>query len=259
MCIRDSNGASVCLYGAEGFNQPLKDIAEHGGITALAEDDGVDLLLPGFQSIARLTSDVAQAVAYSELLVIPVPSFAQEPIFRSMLPSLRSGQLIYLLPGNYGSLEMARIAIEAGYGHLDLTFIDAATIPWAVSYTHLDVYKRQELCARKHFDGTQGLEVVRLFGATAHGHHGVTELAEHRDGHAAHAARCARDQNFAVAGFDTLALQRQHAQHGGVTRRANGHGLLRCEGAWQRHQPVTVQAGFLCQAAPMAFAHAPTV
>ena len=125
------NGASVCLYGAEGFNQPLKDIAEHGGITALAEDDGVDLLLPGFQSIARLTSDIAEAVAYSRLLVIPVPSFAQEPIFRSMLPSLRSGQLIYLLPGNYGSLELRRIAVEAGYGHLDLTFIDAATIPWA--------------------------------------------------------------------------------------------------------------------------------
>ncbi|MEO7953012.1 MAG: NAD/NADP octopine/nopaline dehydrogenase family protein [Polaromonas sp.] len=125
------NGASVCLYGADGFNQPLKDIAEHGGITALAEDDGVDLLLPGFQPIARLTSDIAEAVAYSQLLVIPVPSFAQEPIFRSMLPSLRSGQFIYLLPGNYGSLELRRIAVEAGYGHLDLTFIDAATIPWA--------------------------------------------------------------------------------------------------------------------------------
>lgn len=124
-------GASVCLYGTKGFDQPLKDIAEHGGITALSEDDGVDLLLPGFEPIAKLTGDIAEAVAYSQLLVIPVPSFAQETVFRSMLPWLRSGQFIYLLPGNYGSLELRRIAAEEGYGHLDLTFIDAATIPWA--------------------------------------------------------------------------------------------------------------------------------
>ena len=124
-------GASVCLFGSEGFDGPLDEIAAAGGIRALAEHNGVALTYAGFQPVERLTRRVEEAVDYADILILPVPSFAQEPLFRQMLPHLRDGQLILLMPGNYGSLVLKRIQEEEGYGHLDLTFVDAISIPWA--------------------------------------------------------------------------------------------------------------------------------
>ena len=125
------HGAEVCLYGAKGFDQPLTDIEANGGITALAEYKDVELEFAGFQPVAKVTRDLAEAAAFSDLLILPVPSFAQEPLFIDMLPHLRDGQVIMLMPGNYGSLVLDRIKREQGYAELDITFVDAISIPWA--------------------------------------------------------------------------------------------------------------------------------
>lgn len=124
-------GADVCLYGAEGFDQPLADIEQRGGIEALASFNDVPLAYAGFQAIDKVSRDLEETLAYSDLLVLPVPSFAQEPLFNQMLPYLRDGQIIMLMPGNYGSLVLNKIKEEQGYGDLDLTFVDAISIPWA--------------------------------------------------------------------------------------------------------------------------------
>ena len=46
-----------------------------------------------------------------------------------MLPLLRSGQTILLMPGNYGSLVLRQILAQANGP--DVTFVDASTVPWA--------------------------------------------------------------------------------------------------------------------------------
>lgn len=125
------HGAQVCLFGAKGFDQPLSDIEQRGGIAALAEFNDVPLTYSGFQAIDKISRDLAETVAYSDLLILPVPSFAQEPLFIEMLPHLRDGQVIMLMPGNYGSLVLNRIKAEQGYAELDITFVDAISIPWA--------------------------------------------------------------------------------------------------------------------------------
>ena len=56
-----------------------------------------------------------------------------------------------------------------------------------------------------------------------------------------------------------MPLQRQHAQHRGVTRGADRHRLARCELRRQRHQPFALQTRLLCQTAPMNLTHAPAV
>ena len=124
-------GTRVCLYGAPGFDQPLNDIAQYGGIQALAQYNGVPLEFAGFQPIHTLSRDLAEAVAFSDVLVLPVPSFAQEPLFRAILPHLRDGQTLLLMPGNYGSLVFNRIKQEEGYQTLDVTLVAAISIPWA--------------------------------------------------------------------------------------------------------------------------------
>jgi len=125
------HGANVCLYGAQGFDQPLTDIEQRGGIEALASFNDVPLDFAGFQPIDMVTRELKQAVAYSDLLILPVPSFAQEPLFTAMLPHLHDGQTIMLMPGNYGSLVLNQIKNDLGYQELDITFVDAISIPWA--------------------------------------------------------------------------------------------------------------------------------
>lgn len=124
-------GREVCLYGAPGFDQQLQAIRERNGIEALAELEGAPLLLAGQVMPHTLTTSLAEAAAFAEVLVLPVPSFAQEALFLDLLPHLRSGQIICLMPGNYGSLVLRRLQREQGYADLDLTFVDCISIPWA--------------------------------------------------------------------------------------------------------------------------------
>ncbi|WEM43635.1 NAD/NADP octopine/nopaline dehydrogenase family protein [Photobacterium sp. DA100] len=125
------HGADVCLYGSKGFDQPLQDIEQRGGIEALSHFNDVELTFAGFQAIDKISRDLKETLDYADLVVLPVPSFAQEPLFIEMLPHLRDGQIIMLMPGNYGSLVLNRIKHERGYGQLDITFVDAISIPWA--------------------------------------------------------------------------------------------------------------------------------
>lgn len=124
-------GNEVCLYGSDGFDEQIDMIRERGGIRALSDQNGVSLSYPGFEKIDTLTKDIQCAVEYSSILIMPVPSFAQEILFRSMQPHLKDGQIIFLMPGNYGSLVLNRIGNESGFGHVDITFLDAISIPWA--------------------------------------------------------------------------------------------------------------------------------
>ncbi len=124
------HGSDVCLYGSQGFDEQIDYIQQAGGIRALDEVGGIEMTFGGFQSVTT-TKDIQQAVVFSKTLVLPVPSFAQEPLFRQMLPYLTNDHLLLLMPGNYGSLELNRIKDEEGYQELDLTFVDAISIPWA--------------------------------------------------------------------------------------------------------------------------------
>ena len=128
-------GCQVALYGSKGFDEQIHAICDNGGIRSIAEYHGNPLDYSGFESIDYLTTDIKQAIAYSDVLVLPVPSFAQEPMFNEMLPHLSDGQIIVLMPGNYGSLALKKTKNDKGYQSLKLTFVDAISIPWATRIT----------------------------------------------------------------------------------------------------------------------------
>lgn len=123
-------GAEVLLYDAPAFDRQINAIAETGFIEAVSHCNGVKLPIHGKAEVA-VTKAIEVAVEHADILVLPVPSFAQEPLFESMLPYLRSGQVIVLMPGNYGSLVLNDLKNQRGYGDLDLTFADAISLPWA--------------------------------------------------------------------------------------------------------------------------------
>lgn len=124
-------GYNVCLYDQAQFALQIDAIRESGGIKALETMDDVPLILNGYQAIDLVTTSIETALEYSDMLVMIVPSFAQEILFDLMLPYLRSQHILFSLPGNYASLVLNQKRIDLGYDHIKMTFVDAMTIPWA--------------------------------------------------------------------------------------------------------------------------------
>ncbi len=124
-------GHDVCLYDQVAFDTHINAIKENNGIKALDEVNEIQLILSGFEQVDCTTTSMEEAINYSEMLVMIVPSFAQEPLFEKMLPYLTDDHILFSLPGNYGSLVLNNIKRKRGYNNLSLTFVDAMTIPWA--------------------------------------------------------------------------------------------------------------------------------
>lgn len=124
-------GHQVCIYDDPKFDTQIKAIQKAGGIQALAEDHGCQMCFPGFSKIELATTDIAQAMAFADIFVMVAPSFAQEPLFATMLPHLKDNQTLLLMPGNYGGLVLKKMLKDHGKQDLKITFADAISIPWA--------------------------------------------------------------------------------------------------------------------------------
>ena len=106
-------------------------VREKGGITALSEDNGSKMLFPGFEEIALATTDIEKAMEFSDTFMMICPSFAQEIMFSAMLPYIKDGMKIFIIPGNYGGLVLNRMVQNSDKRGTDITFIDTISLPWA--------------------------------------------------------------------------------------------------------------------------------
>ncbi|MCI1664853.1 MAG: NAD/NADP octopine/nopaline dehydrogenase family protein [Atopobiaceae bacterium] len=123
-------GHDVVLYDSPDFPAQIEAVQNNGGIKALGEVHGCSMILEGFEDDIVATTDAGVAASAAEILVMVCPSFAQEILFRQLLPHLHDGQVLLLMPGNYGGLVLDRVRREVR-PELDLTFADAISIPWA--------------------------------------------------------------------------------------------------------------------------------
>jgi opine dehydrogenase len=82
----------------------------------------------GTAQVGRVTTQIAQA-AESDLLLIPVPSYAHRPFAEALIPHLRPGHVLALLPGNLGALAMAKMARDAGRDE-GVIFAEVDTAPY---------------------------------------------------------------------------------------------------------------------------------
>lgn len=124
-------GHSVCIYDDPKFDTQIKAIHQTGKIEALAEEHGCQMSFPGTSRIDLATTDIEKAMNFADIFVMVAPSFAQEPLFQSMLPYLKDNQIVLLMPGNYGGLVLKKMMQDQGKGDLKVTFADAISIPWA--------------------------------------------------------------------------------------------------------------------------------
>jgi opine dehydrogenase len=79
--------------------------------------------------LASVTTDMAEAVRDAELVLCPVPAFAQPDIASRVAPLLGDGQVVFLPPATFGSMIFAKAAHDAG-NRTRLSFAETGTLPW---------------------------------------------------------------------------------------------------------------------------------
>ncbi|MCC6791430.1 MAG: NAD/NADP octopine/nopaline dehydrogenase family protein [Thermomicrobiales bacterium] len=80
----------------------------------------------GAARLAGVTTDPAEALAWSETLVCSVPSYAHQPFLEQIGPHLKPGHLLALLPGNLGTFAFTRALRDAGIGGVIVAESDTA-------------------------------------------------------------------------------------------------------------------------------------
>jgi opine dehydrogenase len=100
-------GFPVTLYNRTADN--VLAIARRGGL----EIDGDDRGPRGFAQISHVTSEMAEAAAEADIIMVVVPSTAHADIATLLAPHLRDGQIVVLHPGRTGGcLEFRKVLLE---------------------------------------------------------------------------------------------------------------------------------------------------
>lgn len=114
-------GHNVSLWRRNAAD--LAPVIEHGTITLKDVDGRRDI------AIDIATADIGQAVSDAELILIPLPAFAQVDIARAIAPHLSDGQVIFLPPGTFGSYVMARVIRDCGQS-ASISIAETGTLPY---------------------------------------------------------------------------------------------------------------------------------
>jgi opine dehydrogenase len=79
--------------------------------------------------VALASADIGAVLRGAQLVLIPLPATAQAELARNMAPHLAHGQVVFLPPGTFGSVVMARLVREAG-STADVAWAETGTLPY---------------------------------------------------------------------------------------------------------------------------------
>jgi opine dehydrogenase len=121
-------GWNVHLYEMPRFKENITPLFKEGGIhlTGVANT--------GFAKLARITSDIHEAVADASCLMITMVALAHEEIAEILAPAVREDQPIFIYPGNAGSLVFANIFRKKG-NRMKAPIVETLTLPYGCRKT----------------------------------------------------------------------------------------------------------------------------
>ena len=96
-------------------------------------------------NLRGVTMDIKEAVSDADVIFIVVPSFAHPPIFRKMIPHLKDGQHVIIVPGNYGGFLLKKMMSDAGV-KADISISGTASLPYACrisEFNTVTIYKKK--------------------------------------------------------------------------------------------------------------------
>jgi len=118
-------GFPVTLYNRTPQN--VAAIKERRGIELGSYEGGPH----GFGQLARVTSDMGEALERAEVVMVVVPATGHADIAQAAAPHLRAGQIVLLNPGRTGgALEFVQVLHKCGC-EADVTVAEAETLIYA--------------------------------------------------------------------------------------------------------------------------------
>lgn len=132
------NGASVSIYEAIP-NEGFRKLQDEKVITLTGTMNMVG-------NIELVTDDLKEAISGRKIILVVVPSFAHEIIFKSLVPLLEDGQHIVVIPGNYSTFLVKKLIKDMNVS-VDVTISEAASLPYAcraTDYRTVDIYKKKK-------------------------------------------------------------------------------------------------------------------
>lgn len=118
-------GFPVVLYNRTPAH--VAAIKSRGGIDLESYEGGPR----GFGRLCRVTSDMAEALAEAEIIMVVTPSSAHRDIAQAAAPHLRDGQIVVLNPGRTcGAIEFAKVLRDHGCT-AQVTVAEAGTFIYA--------------------------------------------------------------------------------------------------------------------------------
>jgi opine dehydrogenase len=118
-------GLPITLYNRTA--EHVEIIKKRGGIDL----DGGDGASHGFGKLAKVTSDIGEAVKHADVIHVVLPSSAHADIAAACAPHLHNGQIVILHPGRTcGALEFTKVIRDHGC-KADVTVAEAETFIYA--------------------------------------------------------------------------------------------------------------------------------
>jgi opine dehydrogenase len=150
------NGASVSIFEAipnEGFRklQEEKTITLTGTMNYKTD---IDLV----------TDDLKEAIEGRNVVMVVVPSFAHESMFKSLIPLLVDGQHVVVVPGNYSTFLFKKLMRDMNVS-VDITISETASLPYAcraTDYHTVDIYKKKQVLKVGTYPSTKNDEMVTV-------------------------------------------------------------------------------------------------
>jgi opine dehydrogenase len=101
------DGFEVRLYEASQFKRNLEPIQAKGGIEAFGDRCG-------FAEIGAVSTNIEEVVKGADVIIIPVPAFAQDHMVNECLPYLEEGQILLFSPDNGATIRWYKELKEKG-------------------------------------------------------------------------------------------------------------------------------------------------
>jgi opine dehydrogenase len=116
-----SRGFKVNLYDLPEFDKNVKSTKERGGIEISGE-------ITGFYKLERVTTDIEEAVEDVEIAMIVVRPRGHKKFFETVIPHLKSGQILLNWTGYWSSLRFYDLLKKKGADGVTLS--EASILPY---------------------------------------------------------------------------------------------------------------------------------
>jgi opine dehydrogenase len=118
-------GADVALWNRTF--EHIEIVKKRGGIELDSGENGPR----GFGELSLVTSDIAEAIAHAQVIMVVLPSSAHADIAKISAPHLKDGQIVILHPGRtLGAIEFVKVVRDSGCT-ADITVAEAETFIYA--------------------------------------------------------------------------------------------------------------------------------